>query len=195
MESTSLIHKLSTCVLALAARPGTFGGTKASPTPFLHIKKEEHTSTSVPTSWTLSALTPWKMCAFRNCDFKLDKAALKCHTTSSTTRWRFGFCFCKASAMTWLHFSSNTRSTFCTFTLAPCSNNRSVTRAEISSNKWSMERCSRAKCTEVRHKLSTEAYFRRMGPMSEKRLSLFTWSSVNFVLWAFTNSSNSCCIS
>mmetsp|Transcript_13517 Transcript_13517/g.47678 ORF Transcript_13517/g.47678 Transcript_13517/m.47678 type:complete len:253 (-) Transcript_13517:3368-4126(-) len=97
--------------------------------------------------------------------------------------------------MTWLHFSSKTRSTFCTLTLAPCSCSRSVTRAEISSKRWSMERCSRAKCTALRHKLSTEAYFRRIGPIKEKRLSLLTWSSVNLVLCALTNSSNSCCIS
>mmetsp|Transcript_77086 Transcript_77086/g.213025 ORF Transcript_77086/g.213025 Transcript_77086/m.213025 type:complete len:257 (+) Transcript_77086:1926-2696(+) len=111
------------------------------------------------------------------------------------TRSRLGRIFRSVSAITWPHFSSKTRSTFCTFTLAPCSSNRSLTRTETSSKRWSMERCSNAKCTALRHRLSTAAYFLRMGPASEKRLSLFTCSSANFESCARTKTSNSWCIS
>mmetsp|Transcript_125203 Transcript_125203/g.354348 ORF Transcript_125203/g.354348 Transcript_125203/m.354348 type:complete len:285 (-) Transcript_125203:233-1087(-) len=135
------------------------------------------------------------MCALRNWDFRFDSAALKCQTTSWITFSRFGRCFRKVSAMTWFHFSSKTHSTFFTFTLAPCSRSRSLTRAEISSKRVSIDRCSIARWMALRQRLSTEAYFRRRGPMSEKRLSLFTCSSVNFVSCALTNSSNSWCIS
>ena len=37
--------------------------------------------------------------------------------------------------------------------------------------------CSNTKCTADRQSESTEAYFRRMGPINEKRLSLLTCSS------------------
>ena len=37
--------------------------------------------------------------------------------------------------------------------------------------------CSSTKCTADRHRLSTEAYFRLIGPIKEKRLSLLTCSS------------------
>lgn len=37
--------------------------------------------------------------------------------------------------------------------------------------------CSKTKCTADRHRLSTEAYLRLIGPIREKRLSLLTCSS------------------
>lgn len=37
--------------------------------------------------------------------------------------------------------------------------------------------CSKTKCTADRHRLSTEAYLRLIGPIKEKRLSLLTCSS------------------
>ena len=38
--------------------------------------------------------------------------------------------------------------------------------------------CSKTKCTADRHRLSTEAYLRLIGPIREKRLSLLTCSSL-----------------
>ena len=63
MVSTSLIQRLSTCVVALPWLPWAgIRGTKAAPIPFLANRKDEDTS-DISRRSLVNVFTPWKICA------------------------------------------------------------------------------------------------------------------------------------
>lgn len=85
MVSTSLIQRLSTCVVALPWLPWEgIKGTKAAPIPFLANRKDEDTS-DISRRSLVNVFTPWKICACGHNNRRGD--VLHFHPASKSKTW------------------------------------------------------------------------------------------------------------